>query len=48
MLKQILLCFKQFGKVKKVRITVNGKSLQLPGEYAGKESLEVPVHANIL
>ncbi len=48
MLKQILLCFKQFGKVKKVKITVNGKALQLPGEYSGKEALDVPIYANIL
>lgn len=46
MLNQILLCFKQFGKIRKVKITVNGKALELPEKYAGKTALEVPVYVN--
>lgn len=46
MLKQITLCFKQFGKVKKVKINVNGKALEFLGENKGKDVLEVPLYAN--
>lgn len=46
MLKQMLLCFKQFGKIKSVKITVNGSPLKLPGLNAGQNALEVPVFAN--
>ncbi len=46
MLKQILLSFKQFGKVKKIKITVNGKSIDLPQQYGGRKELKVPDYAN--
>ncbi|MDK2801003.1 MAG: germination protein [Clostridiales bacterium] len=47
MLNQILLCFKQFGKVKKIKINVDGKPLEFPAEYEGKEALDVPEYANL-
>ncbi|NLY43264.1 MAG: GerMN domain-containing protein [Clostridiaceae bacterium] len=46
MLKQITLCFKQFGKIKSVEMNVNGKPLEYMGEYKGKTALEVPLYAN--
>ncbi|MGE4283550.1 MAG: GerMN domain-containing protein [Clostridia bacterium] len=46
MLDQIVLCFKQFGRVKKVKVLVNGKPLEFPVDYKGKEALDVPVYVN--
>ncbi|WHH60530.1 GerMN domain-containing protein [Petroclostridium sp. X23] len=46
MLNQIGLCFRQFGKVKNIKILVNGKALEFTGDNKGKESLDVPVYVN--
>ncbi len=46
MLDQIALCFRQFDRIKNVKVTANGKALEIPSKYAGQQVLEVPKYVN--